>query len=248
MTVARFAGRRAFVTGGAKGIGAAIVRRLRDEGADVVFCDIDEGAGGVLADATGARFVPLDLSSIDAIAPAVSGAGPFAILVSNAGIDQHNFFTDTGPQEWRALLRLNLEAGFAAAHAVLPAMQTAGWGRLVFVGSEAGRLGSRGGAVYAAAKSGLVGFAKSLARENARFGITVNVVAPGPIRTPLLEAAIAAHGGDRLLAAMCDATLVRRLGEPEEVAAAVAFLASDEAGFITGEVLGVSGGMGIGAG
>jgi len=111
--------------------------------------------------------------------------------------------------------------------------------------SEAARLGSKGGAVYAAAKGGVIAFSKSIARENARFGITVNCIAPGPIDTPLLRAGVAA-GGDRLLSAMIDATQVKRLGTPDEVAAAVAFLASDEAAFITGETLGVSGGMGLG--
>ena len=160
----RLDGRRAFVSGGAQGIGAAIVRGFADAGAHVVIGDLD-------------------------IETASSLAGQ--------------------------------------------------------VGAIAARLGSKGGAVYSAAKGGVIAFTKSIARENARFGITANAIAPGPIRTPMLEAAVA-QGGDKILRAMTDATLLRRLGEPEEVAAAVLFLASDQAAYITGETIGVSGGMGLG--
>jgi len=134
---------------------------------------------------------------------------------------------------------------FATTQAALPAMQAAKFNRIINVASEAGRLGSRGGAVYAAAKGGVIAFTKSIARENGHRGITANVVAPGPVDTPLLRKAVEA-GGERLLEAMKSATLVGRLGTPDEVAAAVAFLASDEAAFITGETMGVSGGMGCG--
>jgi 2-hydroxycyclohexanecarboxyl-CoA dehydrogenase len=125
-------------------------------------------------------------------------------------------------------------------------MQAAGFGRIVNIASEAGRMGSRGAAVYAAAKGGVIAFTKSIARENGHRGITANVIAPGPIDTPLLHQALA-KGGDKLLHAMTSATLAGRLGTPDEVAAAVAFLVSDAAGFITGETLGVSGGMGCAA-
>jgi 2-hydroxycyclohexanecarboxyl-CoA dehydrogenase len=125
-------------------------------------------------------------------------------------------------------------------------MQSSGFGRIINIASEAGRLGSRGGAVYAAAKGGVISFTRSIARENGSKGITANVIAPGPIDTPMLRQAIE-HGGDKLLHAMTGATLAGRLGTSDEVAAAVAFLASPDAGFITGEVLGVSGGMGCGA-
>jgi 2-hydroxycyclohexanecarboxyl-CoA dehydrogenase len=124
-------------------------------------------------------------------------------------------------------------------------MQAAGYGRIVNISSEAARLGSKGGSVYAAAKGGVIAFTKSIARENARFGITANCVAPGPVDTPLVRAAVD-EGGENLLAAMTGMTLMKRLGTPGEVAAAVAFLVSEEASFITGETLGVSGGMGLG--
>lgn len=238
-------GRRALVTGGAKGIGAAIVRHLAAAGVEVVIADLDiEAAKGVAA-AIDASAVPLDVTDFDSVHRVVAECGPFHILVNNAGMDQHSFFTQTTAADWRRLLSLNLEAVLATTHAVLPAMQAAGWGRIVNIASEAGRLGSRGGAVYAAAKGGVIAFTKSIARENGGKGITANVVAPGPIDTPLLRSALAA-GGERLMRAMTGATLLGRLGTPDEVAAAVTFLASDAAGFITGETLGVSGGMGCG--
>ena len=192
----------------------------------------------------GAAFVAVDLADYDATARALTA--PFDILVNSAGVDQHAFFTQSTPGDWRRLLALNLEAALNVTHVLLPAMQKAGYGRIVNVASEAGRLGSKGGAVYAAAKGGVIAFTRSIARENGRFGITANVVAPGPVDTPMLRRAVA-EGGEKLMAAMTSATLLGRLGQPEEIAAAIVFLASEEAGFITGEVLGVSGGMGCGA-
>lgn len=240
------AGQRALVTGGAKGIGAAIALRLRQDGAEVVIADTDEAAAQALAGQAGLRAQCLDVSDFGAVQALFAATGPFQIVINNAGVDQHSFFTQTTPQDWAHLLAVNLESAFAVTHAALPAMQAAGYGRIVNIGSEAGRLGSKGAAVYAATKGGLIAFTRSIARENGRKGITANVLAPGPIDTPLLRRAVA-EGGDKLLQAMRGATLVDRLGTPEEVAAAVAFLASPQAGFITGEVLGVSGGMGCGA-
>jgi 2-hydroxycyclohexanecarboxyl-CoA dehydrogenase len=238
-------GRRAFITGGSKGIGAAIVRRFAAEGAIVTLTAQDMTLGNAVAAEVGGQVVLLDVTDLNAAQRAVSDNGPFDILVNNAGMDQHAFFTNTTIDEWRQLLALNLEAVLATTHAALPAMQGAAFGRIINIASEAGRMGSRGGAVYAAAKGGVIAFTKSIARENGRKGITANVVAPGPIDTPLLQKAVAI-GGEKLLDAMRSSTLLNRLGTPEEVAAAVAFLASDEAGFITGETLGVSGGMGCG--
>jgi 2-hydroxycyclohexanecarboxyl-CoA dehydrogenase len=239
-------GRRALVTGGASGIGAAVVRRLAAQGLSVVIADLDGDAASRLASETGAVALTLDVTDFDRVGAAVAEHGPFAILVNSAGVDQHAFFTRTTPSEWRRLIAVNLEAVFNTTHAVLPAMQAAGYGRIVNVASEAGRLGSRGGAVYAAAKGGAIAFTRSIARENGRKGITANVVAPGPIDTPLLRQAVA-QGGEKLMGAMTEATLAGRLGSPDEVAAVVAFLASDAAGYVTGEVIGVSGGMGCGA-
>ncbi|MEM7520483.1 MAG: SDR family oxidoreductase [Pseudomonadota bacterium] len=234
--------RRALVTGGAQGIGAAIARALADEGHHVTIADLDPLGHARAAELDG-TFVAVDATDLDGIAGAIGG--PYDILVNNVGADQHAFFTQTGPADWRRLLAINLESAFAFTAAVLPHMQQVGWGRLIFIGSEAGRLGSKGGSVYAAAKAGLGGFSRSLARENARYCVTSNLVLPGPIETPMVQAAIDAHG-DKLRQDMAALTLQRRLGAPEDVAAAVAFLTSDNAGYITGEALGVSGGMGCG--
>ena len=237
--------RRAFVTGGAQGIGAAIVRAFAAAGAEVVIGDIDIATATDLAGQVGATAARLDVTDAGVVQQVMSRHGPFDIVVNNAGADQHAFFTDTTPGDWERLLAVNLVSVFACTHAALPAMQAAGFGRIINIASEAARLGSKGGAAYAAAKGGVVAFTKSIARENARYGITANVVAPGPIRTPMLEQAVA-KGGDKVLRAMTDSTLLRRLGEPEEIASAVLFLASDQAAYITGETLGVSGGMGLG--
>lgn len=246
MTSARPAalgGRRAFVTGGARGIGAAVVLELIAHGADVVFADIrlEDGDPSVLS--SFALAIDVDVTDVEEVAKAVNFHGPFDILVNNAGRDQHAFFVDSAPADWAALLAVNFGSVLACTHAVLPGMQAAGFGRIINIASEAGRIGSKGGSVYAASKGAVIAFTKSIARESARYGVTANVVAPGPIRTPLLESAVES-GGDRLLQAMKDATLLRRLGEPAEVAGLVAFLASDAAAYITAETIGVSGGMG----
>ena len=245
MPFGRLDGRRAFVTGGARGIGASIARNFAAAGAHLVIVDLDIAGACRLAEEIGATAAQLDVGDAALAKQVVSQHGPFDIVVNNAGVDQHAFFTDTTPQDWSRLIAVNLMSVFACTHAALPAMQTAGFGRIINISSEAARLGSRGGAVYASAKAGVIAFTRSIARENARFCITANVIAPGPIRTPMLQNALA-KGGDKLLRAMTEATLLRRLGEPEEIAAAALFLASDQAAYITGETLGVSGGMGLG--
>lgn len=237
--------RRAFISGGAQGIGAAIVRTFAAAGADVIIGDLDIARAADLAGQVGATAAQLDVTDAGMVQQIMLHHGPFDIVVNNAGADQHAFFTDTTPDDWAKLLAVNLVSAFACTHAALPAMQAAGFGRIINIASEAARLGSKGGAAYAAAKGGVIAFTKSIARENARYGITANAIAPGPIRTPMLEQAVA-KGGDKILHAMTDATLLRRLGEPEEVGAAALFLASDQAAYITGETIGVSGGMGLG--
>lgn len=243
----RFAGRRALVTGGGRGIGAAISRRLAAEGAHVIIASRTLDVAQDVADEIGGRAVQVDISDSDAARDVVLGAGPLDILVNNAGFDDPAFFGDTTPERWRRLLDTNLMGLFACTHAVLPGMQAAGYGRILNVGSEAGRIGSKGNAVYAATKGATMAFSKSIARENARYGITVNTLVVGPIDTPLLDKVRASEHGPKMVAAMEAGTLLRRLGTLDEVAATAAFVLSEEASFITGENVGVSGGMGIGS-
>ena len=162
------------------------------------------------------------------------------------GADEFGFFADTDPGQWERVMAVNLTGVLACTHAVLPGMQDAGYGRIVSISSEAGRVGSKGSAVYSAAKGGVIAFMKVIAREGARFGITANSIAPGPIETPLLMQALEfGQIGEKIVETMKSATQLRRLGTPDEVAAAVAFLASDDASYVTGETLGVSGGLGM---
>jgi 2-hydroxycyclohexanecarboxyl-CoA dehydrogenase len=240
-------GRRAFVTGGARGIGASICELLAAEGADVLVGYRSSGEGPELAERIGGTAVKLDVADPDGSRKAVGALGTLDILVNNAGVDDMAFFTEYTPERWRAQLDVNLEGVLHCTLAALPAMQEASYGRIVNVSSEAGRSGSYRGSVYAAAKGGVIAFTKSIARENARFKITANNVVPGPIETPMLEENRRGPKGDQVVEAMAGATLLGRIGEPEEVADAVAFLASDRASYITGETLGVSGGMGVGS-
>jgi 2-hydroxycyclohexanecarboxyl-CoA dehydrogenase len=242
----RLEGRKALVTGGASGIGAAIARRLGAEGAIVVIGDLNAAGAGEVASEFGGEAVGLDVTEAASAAAVVEELGPFEILVNNAGMDEFGFFTQTDPGMWERVIAVNLGGVLACTHAVLPGMQQAGYGRIVSIASEAGRVGSKGSAVYSAAKGGVIAFTKTIARENARFGITANAIAPGPIDTPLLRRATElGEIGERVIETMKAATQLRRLGEPDEVAAAVAFLASDDASYVTGETLGVSGGLGM---
>jgi 2-hydroxycyclohexanecarboxyl-CoA dehydrogenase len=247
----RLEGRIALVTGGASGIGAATCRRLAAEGARVAVTDLDRArADGVAGEIDGAAF-ELDVRSTESIRGAVEGVeaelGPVDVLVNNAGYDEFAFFTRTDEGLWDRVLTVNLRGVLAVTHAVLPGMQERGRGRIVNVASEAGRVGSQGSAVYSSAKAGVIGFTKAIARESARYGVACNAVAPGPIETPLLMAAPGALGelGQRLVEGMVGSTAMRRIGQPDEVAATIAFLASDDASYVTGQTLGVSGGLGM---
>ena len=244
----RFEGRNALVTGGASGIGAATVRRLAAEGARVAVADIDgEGARAVAGEVDGvavALDVADDASVRAGVARAVAQLGGLQVLVNNAGTDRFAFFTDSDPELWDFVLGVNLRGVLCVTHASIPHLRERG-GAIVNVASEAGRLGVSGSSIYSAAKAGVIGFTKAIARETARYGIRANAVAPGPIDTPLLNAAAELYGeiGERLKQGMIAATALRRIGQPEEVAAAIAYLASDDASFVTGQTLNVSGGL-----
>jgi len=242
----RLEGRTALVTGGASGIGAAIARRLAAEGAAVAIGDIDTDRAEAVASEISGQALELDVTSLNSAKAAVESVGRVDVLVNNAGTDQFGFFTQTTPEQWEIVLAVNLRGVLNCTYASMPGMQEAGYGRIVNIASEAGRIGSKGSAVYSAAKGGVISFTKVMAREGARFGINVNGIAPGPIETPLLmQAAEFGEIGQKIIENMKEGTQLKRLGSPDEVAAAVAFLASDDASYVTGEILGVSGGMGM---
>jgi 2-hydroxycyclohexanecarboxyl-CoA dehydrogenase len=241
----RFEGRTAVVTGGGSGIGAATVRRLAAEGATVHVVDRNAEGAEEVAGEVGATAIPLDVADHDAVNAALGGLA-VDVLINNAGIDRWGFFANTTPDYWREVMDVNLMGTLSCTHAVLAGMHERGRGAIVCVASEAARAGSPGGVPYSASKAGVIGFTRALARESARYGVRVNAVAPGPIETPLLM-----HAGDevgeeraqRMRAAMTLGTSMRRLGSPDEVAAAIAFLASDDASYVTGQTLNVSGGL-----
>ena len=193
-----------------------------------------------------ADVVELDVTDLASAQAAVESAGTLDILINNAGTDEFGFFHQTTPEQWDKVLAVNLNGVLHCTSAALPGMQEAGYGRIVNIASEAGRVGSKGSAVYSAAKGGVIAFTKVMAREGARFGINANAIAPGPIETPLLMQALEfGEIGEKIVDNMKAGTQLRRLGQPEEVAAAVAFFASEDASYVTGEILGVSGGMGM---
>ncbi len=242
----RLDGRKALVTGGASGIGAAIAARLAAEGAEVWVGDVDVAGAERVAGEVNGHPLELDVTAIESARAALSATGPLDVLVNNAGTDEFGFFTYTSPEQWQRVLAVNLVGVLNCTHAALPGMQDARYGRIVSISSEAGRVGSKGSAVYSAAKGGIIAFTKAIARENARYGITANAIAPGPIETPLLmQAREFGEIGEKLIETMKSATQIGRLGQPDEVAAAAAFLASDDATYVTGETLGVSGGLGM---
>jgi 2-hydroxycyclohexanecarboxyl-CoA dehydrogenase len=205
-----------------------------------------DGAAEVAGEISGLA-IELDVTDLGSAQAAVDSAGaPIDILINNAGTDEFGFFSQTTPEQWEKVIGVNLRGVLNCTYAALPGMQEAGYGRMVNIASEAGRVGSKGSAVYSAAKGGVIAFTKVMAREGARFGITANAIAPGPIETPLLmQAKELGEVGEKIIETMKAGTQLRRLGQPEEVAAAVAFLASDDASYVTGETLGVSGGLGM---
>lgn len=241
----RFEGRTALVTGGGSGIGAATSRRLAAEGARVAVADVNAAAARDVAAEIDGTAVEMDVADAASVRAAAEQTGPIDILVNNAGTDIPGFFVNTNEAIWDVVIAVNLRGTLSVTRAYLPAMHERGQGAIVNVASEAGRTGSQLSCSYSAAKAGVIGFTKAVARESARFGVRCNAVAPGPIDTPLLNAAPEVMGelGARLKQGMIDATAMRRLGTADEVAAGIAFLASDDASFVTGQTLGVSGGL-----
>lgn len=224
-------GKTAIVTGGAAGIGAAIVERFRAEGTKVVVFDL--------------KCEPsVDITDYAAVHKAVAAAGAVDILVNNAGWDMFKPFLATDPAFWQKVISINLVGPMNLLHCVLPGMAERGGGKVVNIASDAGRVGSSGEAPYSACKGGIIAMTKTLARELAGKGVRLNTVCPGLTETAMLEAFMQGAGNpDKLREAYRRAVPIGRLGKPEDIAGAVLFLASDDAEFITGQTISVSGGL-----
>ncbi|MFI1034792.1 SDR family NAD(P)-dependent oxidoreductase [Streptomyces sp. NPDC020951] len=241
----------ALVTGAGRGIGEAIADALAAQGASVAVCDVDaEAAGKVaarLAERHGVRAagVGADISDGTAVRSAVQRAtaafGPIDILVNNAAVDVIGRFVDGDEATWDRIISVNLRGTITVTRAVLDSMIERGGGRIVHIASDAGRVGSSGEVVYSATKGGVIAFGKALAREVARHGITVNSVCPGPTDTALLGQV--AEYSQKMYDATVRAIPLRRVARPDEIARVVAFLASDDAAYVTGQTLSVSGGL-----
>jgi len=249
----RFEHKTIVVTGGAGGIGGQTCLRFAQEGGRVAVFDVnldaaEDVAARIRAAGGTAQAVACDITdraSVDAAVAATEAAlGAIDVLVNNAGWDVFKPFTKTDPAEWGTLIAINLTGALHLHHAVLPGMAARGAGRIVNIASDAARVGSSGEAVYAACKGGLVAFSKTIAREHARHGITVNVVCPGPTDTALLASvAQGASNPEKLVEAFARAIPLGRIGQPRDLPGAILFFASEDAAFVTGQVLSVSGGL-----
>lgn len=249
----RFNDKTVVVTGGGGGIGGATCKRFALEGARVAVFDMNHAAARQVADAivdAGGKAEAFECDITDrgqvdrAIAAAQAHFGPIDVLVNNAGWDVFKPFTKTEPQLWDKLIAINLVGALHMHHAVLPGMAERKAGRIVNIASDAARAGSSGEAVYAACKGGLVSFSKTIAREHARHGVTVNVVCPGPTDTALFaDYKEGAGNPEKLLEAFTRSIPLGRIGQPTDLPGAILFFASDDAAYVTGQVLSVSGGL-----
>lgn len=246
-------GKIVIVTGGGGGIGRAVCQRFAEEGSLVAVLDRDAGAAQatveLIREAGGkARAYAADISDYAAIVDTVTAIerdlGVPTVLVNNAGFDVFMPFLKTEPALWQQLIAINLTGALNMHHVVLPKMVEAGGGKVINIASDAARVGSSGEAVYAACKAGLVGLSKTLARELAARNVTLNVVCPGPTDTALLKCVTdSASNPEKLLEAFRNAVPMRRIGQPQDYPGIIALLASDDADFITGQVISVSGGL-----
>jgi 2-hydroxycyclohexanecarboxyl-CoA dehydrogenase len=251
--VQRLLDRTVVVTGGGGGIGGATCRRFAAEGARVAVLDLalpaaEKVAAEIRAAGGAAQAFRCDITEraeVDAALAATEAAfGTVDVLVNNAGWDVFKPFAKTEPAQWSKLIAVNLVGALHMHHAVLPGMVARRRGRIVNVASDAARVGSSGEAVYAACKGGLVAFSKTIAREHARHGITVNVVCPGPTDTALFaDYKQGAGNPEKLVEAFERSIPLGRIGQPDDLPGAIVFFASDDAAYVTGQVLSVSGGL-----
>ena len=244
--------RTVLVTGGANGIGAATARRLAEEGCTVGILDMDVEAAEDVADEITARgrrasFHVADISDYDAVSRAVerfeAASGPVSFLVNNAGWDRAQNFLDTAPDFWRKVVAVNLFGPLNVSHVVLRGMASRGFGRVVNIASDAGRVGSSGEAVYSACKGGIIALTKTLARELVGKGVILNTICPGPTDTAILRSFLEGAEGARIAEGLKRAIPMRRFGAPEDYPGLVAFLLSDDAAYMTGQTISVSGGL-----
>jgi len=245
-------GRAVIVTGGASGIGRAICQRFAEEGCKVGIFDINidgarESAEQIAESGGEARAYEVDIADLTSVQAGVAAferdLGPTEILVNNAGWDRIVPFLNTDTALWKQVIDINLYGPMHMHFAVLPGMVERRFGRVVNISSDAGRVGSSGEAVYSAAKGGIISFTKTMARELTRSGIQLNTVCPGPTDTPLFAAVAEGESGEKIVEGLKRAIPMKRLGEPSDYPGIVAFLASDDAAYITGQTISVSGGL-----
>jgi len=247
----RFTGKTAIVTGAGSGIGLATTRRLATDGAIVIMADVrdaDDEAAAIIESGNTARFVLTDVgqeSQVRALVDeVVSSHGRVDILVNNAGIAFARTVPDTTLEEWDRLMNVNLKGVFLCSRAVLPIMRQQGGGVIVNVSSEQGLVGASENAAYTATKGGVIQLTKSMAIDHGQDGIRVNCVCPGPVKTPLFDGFVeSVEDPEAELRGFVEATILKRLGRPEEIASVIAFLASEESSYMTGAVVVADGGL-----